>query len=170
MYTRTRPNPFTASRALLLVGLFVGLIDVLLVMADWSVIATVRAEDMMYRCDDGSFTNRAEAACAPYSSPGSVTVAPDGQPPPSIRDRVRSDPPTITAVLPPPAGKISKNGQTLCGLYDEWHVLRHATNGGTVFHRGRDVARWQALSRLFQYIDAPQCDVASTVRSAQASR
>ena len=133
------------------------------------VLATVQAEDALYRCDEGSFTNCAEAGCASYQTQGSVTVSPDGQPSTAIRERARFIP-TITAVLPPPSGKVPKNGSTLCGLYDEWQTLRRMTNGGVMFQRGRDVTRWQALSRIFQYIDPPQCDVEPTVRAAHASR
>ena len=99
---------------------------------------TLQAEEVMYRCEDGSFTNRADAACPPYRSQGSLTVSADGF--------------------------------TLCGLYDEWETLRRTTSGGMVFSRSRDVARWQALSRIFLSVGTPQCDVQPTVRAAHASR
>jgi hypothetical protein len=131
---------------------------------------TLQAVEVMYRCEDGSFTNRPDAACPPYRSRGSLTVSPDGQPPSLLRDRLKGDSSTMTAVLPPPSGKVSKTGSTLCGLYDEWETLRRITSGGTVFSRSRDVARWQALSRIFLSIDTPECEVHSTVRAAHASR
>ena len=131
---------------------------------------TLQAEEVMYRCEDGSFTNRADAACPPYRSQGSLTVSADGQPPPLLRDRLKGDSSTMTAVLPPPSGKVSKTGFTLCGLYDEWETLRRTTSGGMVFSRSRDVARWQALSRIFLSVGTPQCDVQPTVRAAHASR
>jgi hypothetical protein len=130
--------------------------------------ATLQAEEVMYRCEDGSFTNRAAAACPPYRSQGSITVSPDGQPPPLIRDRLKGDSSIMTAVLPPPSGKASKTGFTLCGLYDEWETLRRTTSGGTVFSHSRDVARWQALSRIFLSLGTPQCEGHSTVRAAHA--
>lgn len=131
---------------------------------------TLQAQEVMYHCEDGSFTNRADAACSPYHSQGSLTVSPDGQPPPLLRDRLKGESSTMTAVLPPPSGKASKTGFTLCGLYDEWETLRRTTSGGTVFSRSRDVARWQALSRIFLSVGTPQCDVHSTVQAAHASR
>ena len=140
-----------------------------LLLLAWTA-GIVQAEEVMYRCEDGSFTNRPEAACLPYRPQGSVTVSPDGQPPSSIRDRVAADHSTLTAVLPPPSGTPSKRGATLCGLYDEWVALRHTTSGGTVFSHGRDVARWEALSRIFLSIGTPQCDIHSAVQAAQASR
>ncbi len=140
-----------------------------LLLSGWFGV-TLQAEEVMYRCEDGSFTNRADAACSPYHSQGSITASPDGQPPPLLRDRLKGDSNTMTAILPPPSGKASKTGFTLCGLYDEWKTLRRTTSGGTVFSRSRDVARWQALSRIFLSVDTPQCEVHSTVRAAQASR
>lgn len=135
-------------------------------------VLTLEAEgaEEVYRCEDGSFTNRFDAACTPYRSQGFVTVSPDGQPPAIIRDRVKGDTSIMTAVLPPPSGKRSKTGYTLCGLYDEWQALRRTTSGGTVFPRGRDVARWQALSKMFLSVGTPQCEVVSEVRAAQAPR
>lgn len=130
----------------------------------------LQAEEVMFRCEDGSFTNRADAACPPYRLQGSVTVLPDGPPPAHVRDRFKAENSTMTAVLPPPSVKVSKTGFTLCGLYDEWEALRRTTSGGTVFSRSRDVVRWQALSRIFLSIGIPQCDVHSPVRAAQASR
>ena len=143
---------------LLLTGCFVGTLE------------AEGAEETVYRCEDGSFTNRPDAGCLPYRSQGSVTVSPDGRPPAIIRDRLKSDTSTMTAVLPPPSGKLSKDGYTLCGLYDEWQALRRTTRGGMVFQRGRDVARWQALSRMFLDVGTPQCEVQPVVRAAQASR
>lgn len=140
-----------------------------LLLLAWTV-AAVEAEEIMYRCEDGSFTNRPDAACPPYRPQGAVTVSPDGQPPPIIRDRLAGDNSVMTAVLPPPSGKLSKKGYTLCGLYDEWATLRQTTSGGTVFSHSRDVARWEALSRIFLSIGTPHCDVPSAVRAAQASR
>jgi hypothetical protein len=76
----------------------------------------------------------------------------------------------MTAVLPPPVGKISKTGHTLCGLYEEWQTLRRSTNGGAVFLRKREFARWQALSRIFLSLGTPQCEGQATVQAAHASR
>lgn len=150
-------------------GFFTALLPVLLLVCLVTTPESQGAEEV-YRCEDGSFTNRLDAGCTPYRIQGSVTVSPDGQPPAIIRDRVKSDTSIMIAVLPPPSGKISKTGYTLCGLYDEWQALRRTTRGGIVFQRGRDVARWQALSRMFLDVGTPQCEVLPVVQAAQASR
>ncbi|WP_447983943.1 hypothetical protein [Nitrospira sp. Nam74] len=144
------------------------LLGVLLLTA-WSGVI-LHAEEVMYRCEDGSFTNHTETACPPYHAQSSMAVSPDGQPPVIFRDRLKGDSSIMSAVLPPPSGKVSKTGVTLCGLYEEWDTLRRTTNGGMVFSRSRDVARWQALSRLFLSLGTPQCEVPPTIRAAQASR
>ncbi|HET7059629.1 MAG TPA: hypothetical protein VFI05_12870 [Nitrospiraceae bacterium] len=151
-------------------GLFTGLLSGLLLTVCFVTTPESAGAEEVYRCEDGSFTNRLDAGCTPYRSQGSVTVSPDGQPPAIIRDRVKSDASIMTAVLPPPSGKISKTGYTLCGLYEEWQALRRTTSSGTVFLRGRDVARWQALSKIFLSVGTPQCEVLPVVRAAQASR
>jgi hypothetical protein len=160
MLSETRLDSFPRRLLTLIAGLL---------LSGWFGV-TLQAEEVMYRCEDGSFTNRADAVCSPYRSQGSLTVSPDGQPPPLLRDRFKGDSSIMTAVLPPPSGKVSKTGFTLCGLYDEWEILRRTTNGGTVFSRSRDVSRWQALSRIFLSIDTPVCEVHSPVRAAHASR
>ena len=157
-----RPFPSVSG---LLKGLLFGL---LLTACGVPTLEAEGAEEMVYRCEDGSFTNRPDADCLPYRSQGSVTVSPDGQPPAIIQDRLKSDMSTMTAVLPPPSGKLSKNGYTLCGLYEEWQALRRITKGGMIFQRGRDVARWQALSRIFLSVGTPQCEIVPVVRAAQA--
>src|SRR3982750_2875952 len=112
MHPSTQQNRFMPAGAGVLAG----------GMSLFLVLAAVHAEDALYRCDDGSFTNRAEAGCASYQTQGSIAISPDGQPPPVIRERARSTT-TIAAVLPPPAGKVRKNESTLCGLYEEWQTL-----------------------------------------------
>lgn len=140
-----------------------------LLLSAWCGVI-LHAEEAVYRCDDGSFTNRTDTACPPWRAQGSIAVSPDGQPPALFRDRLKGDSSTMSAVLPPPSGKVLKTGLTLCELYDEWDTLRRTTNGGMVFSRSRDVARWQALSRLFLSLGTPQCQVQPTIRSAHASR
>ena len=164
MLTVSPHRQYASMSCLLFAGLLFGTL-----LNGWC-LSNLQAEEIVYRCEDGSFTNRPDAGCTPYRSQGVVTVSPDGQPPAIIRDRVKGDTSTMTAVLPPPSGRLSKTGYTLCGLYNEWQVLRRATNGGTVFLRGRDVARWQALSRIFLNVGTPQCEVLPTVQAAHASR
>lgn len=157
----SRPYP---SVPRLLTGLLSGL---LLTACFVAIFDAEGAEEGVYRCEDGSFTNRPDGGCLPYRSQGLVTVSPDGQPPAIIQDRLKSDASTMTAVLPPPSGKLPKNGYTLCGLYEEWQALRRTTKGGTVFQRGRDVARWQALSRIFLNVGTPRCEIVPVMRAAQ---
>ena len=151
-------------------GFFTALFPVLLLLVCLVTTPKSQGAEEVYRCEDGSFTNRLDAGCTPYRFQESVTVSPDGQPPAIIRDRVKSDTSIMTAVLPPPSGKMSKTGYTLCGLYDEWQALRRSTRSGMVFQRVRDVARWQALSRMFLDVGTPQCEVLPVVQAAQASR
>lgn len=159
-----------SSVSYLFTGLLSGLLSGLLLTG--RLVLSVQAEGIeeIYRCEDGSFTNRPDAGCTSYRTQGSVTVSPEGRPPAVIRDRVKGDTSTMTAVLPPPSGKLSKTGYTLCGLYEEWQALRRTTSGGTVFTRGRDVTRWKALSKIFLSVGAPQCEAPPVVRAAQASR
>lgn len=148
---------------------FTSLIVGYLLAVSW-VPASLQAEELTYRCEDGSFTNDADAGCAAYEPQGSVTVSPDGRPPSAIRDQLRADTTTMTAVLPPPAGKISKSDPTLCDLYEEWQILRRTTSGGSVFLHGRDLARWRALSRLFLTVGTPRCEGRLPVQAAHVSR
>lgn len=131
-------------------------------------VSHLHATDTMYRCDDGSFTNRADAGCPAYQPQGVVTTSPDGQPPSAIRDRLIGDTTVMTAILPPPGGKAAKAAPTLCALFNEWQTLRRTTNNGTVLARKRDFSRWQALSRLFADVGMPQCAVPSSIQSAQS--
>ena len=41
--------------------------------------AIADAADRMYRCADGTFTNRVERRCAPYEPTGIVSVLPEGE-------------------------------------------------------------------------------------------
>lgn len=97
-----------------------------------------------------------------------VTTSPDGQPPAAIRNRLASDTSVMTAILPPPGGKVVKTAPTLCALYNEWQTLRRTTNSGTVLVGKRDFSRWQALSRLFADVGIPQCAAPSSIQSAQS--
>lgn len=151
--------------------IFPGFVSGLLLAASFVAAPEAEgAEEIVSRCEDGSFTNRADVRCLPYRSLGAVTVLPDDRTAAVVRDRAKSDTRTMTAVLPPPSRKSSKTGYTLCGLYDEWQTLRGTTKGGTVFQRARDVARWQALSRMFLHVGTPQCETLPVVRAAQASQ
>jgi hypothetical protein len=151
-------------------GLFAGPLSWLLLIVCFVTTLEAEGAEEVYRCEDGSFTNRPNAGCTPYRSQGSVTASPDGQPPAIIRDRMKYDTSIMTAVLPPPSGKMSNAIYTVCGLYDEWQALRRTTSGGVVFLRGRDVARWQALSKMFLSVGTSECEVLPMVRAAQASR
>jgi hypothetical protein len=128
---------------------------------------TISSAETMFRCDDGSFTNRTDAGCSPYEPQGTVRTSPDGQPPAAIRDRPTLDTTVMTAILPP-GGKASKISPSLCTLYEEWQILRRSTHSGTVLVRKRDMSRWQALSRLFGDVGVPQCAVRAAVQAAHS--
>jgi hypothetical protein len=121
----------------------------------------------IYRCDDGTYTNRADAGCSPYEPKGTVITSPDGLPPAAVRDRPTLDTTVMTAILPP-GGKVSQAAPTLCTLYEEWQALRRSTRSGTVLVRKRDMSRWQALSRLFGDVGVPQCVASPAIQSAHS--
>jgi hypothetical protein len=45
-----------------------------LVITVLGVVQTAWAGDQLYRCSDGTFTNKAERQCAPYEAKGIVRV------------------------------------------------------------------------------------------------
>ena len=45
-----------------------------LVITMWSFTQAAWADDALYRCADGTFTNRVERQCAPYEAKGIVRV------------------------------------------------------------------------------------------------
>ena len=45
-----------------------------------SIVQIASAGDELYRCSDGTFTNRVERQCAPYEAKGTVTVQGAGDP------------------------------------------------------------------------------------------
>lgn len=131
------------------------------------ICSPISAAETIYRCDDGSFTNRADAECAPYEPQGTVITTPDGQLPAAIRDRATLNTTVMTAILPP-GSKASKISPSLCTLYEEWQALRRSTRGGTVLVHKHDRSRWQALSRLFGDVGVPQCIAPSAIQSAHS--
>ena len=45
-----------------------------------SIVQIASAGDELYRCSDGTFTNRVERQCVPYEAKGTVTVQGAGDP------------------------------------------------------------------------------------------
>ncbi|MEP6887758.1 MAG: hypothetical protein ABI945_05490 [Nitrospirales bacterium] len=106
------------------------------------------ANEPMFRCDDGTFTNVAERMCEPYEPKGTVLVLPEGASLASMR-ALLGGPAAKTAQLPDPA--------SICNLYKEWQVLNLRSGGGVTFANTQDVPRWMSLSRIFTAIGAPYC-------------
>ena len=106
------------------------------------------ANEPMFRCDDGTFTNVAERLCPPYEPKGTVLVLPEGTSFASMR-ALLGEPTPKTVQLPDPT--------SVCNLYQEWQALNLRTGGGVTFTYTQDVPRWIALSRMFTAIGAPHC-------------
>ena len=106
------------------------------------------ANEPMFRCDDGTFTNVAERMCEPYEPKGTVLVLPEGASFASMR-ALLGEPAAKTALLPDPA--------SICNLYKEWQGLNLRSGGGVTFANTQDVPRWMSLSRIFTAIGAPYC-------------
>jgi hypothetical protein len=105
------------------------------------------ADDRMFLCDDGTFTNRSERLCPAYQPKGTVMIAPAGASLQSMR-----------ALFPEPASKAKlPDPPEVCNLYREWVALNVRTGGGVTFPTTQDIPRWTALSRIFTAIGAPHC-------------
>lgn len=119
----------------------------LLILLTLTLVPTLAmAEDQMYRCEDGTFTNRAELLCPSYEPKGRVLIAPVG----ATMNSIRALLPTERHDRPPdPLG--------VCDLYWEWVALNLRTGGGVTFSNTQDVPRWNALARIFTAIPVPNC-------------
>ncbi len=53
---------------------------IVLALVGLSIVQIASAADELYRCSDGTFTNRVERQCAPYEAKGMVTVQGVGDP------------------------------------------------------------------------------------------
>jgi hypothetical protein len=115
------------------------------------------ANDELFRCEDGTFTNRADLLCKPYESTGSLMVAPEGSRPaqfaPYFEKRGSSVPPMVST-----RPETQTATSEVCTLYREWAMLNLQTGGGVTFRSTQDVPRWQSLSRMFTAIGQPQCE------------
>ena len=111
-------------------------------------ILPASANEPMFRCDDGTFTNVAERMCEPYEPKGTVMVLPEGASLASLR-ALLGEPAGRTAQLPDPV--------SICNLYMEWQLLNLRSGGGVTFASTQDVPRWMSLSRIFTAIGAPYC-------------
>src|SRR5687768_12414467 len=101
------------------------------------------AEEPMFRCDEGTFTNVAERMCEPYEPKGTVLVMPERASSASMRPFLGESTPK-TAQLPDPP--------SICNLYQEWQALNLRSGGGVTFANTHDVPRWMSLSRIFTAI------------------
>lgn len=101
----------------------------------------------MYKCEDGTFTNRPELLCEPYEPKGRLLILPEGVTLNSVK----------ALVAEPPAQPASSDRPLVCQLYDEWVALNLRTEGGHNFQLTQDRPRWIALSRIFTAIGAPAC-------------
>ena len=61
----------------------------------------VFADDKMYKCDDGTFTNRADLHCPSYELRGSIMIMSGTSPMPLIHDKITDRKVMMTPVLPP---------------------------------------------------------------------
>ena len=55
-------------------------VAIVLAFVGLSIAKIASAGDELYRCSDGTFTNRVERQCAPYEAKGTVTVQGVGDP------------------------------------------------------------------------------------------
>lgn len=116
------------------------------------------ANDELFRCEDGTFTNRADLLCTPYESHGSLMVAPEGSRPAQFApyfEQSRSSVPPVVATRP----EAQTATLEVCSLYREWAMLNVQTGGGVTFRNTQDLPRWLSLSRIFTAIGQPQCEL-----------
>ncbi len=112
------------------------------------------AEEPMYRCEDGTFTNRVELLCQPYESKGKVLILPTGMSMASVRTLM--GPPTLPGES---SQRVNLSDPTnVCNLYKEWLAMNLQTGGGVTFPLTQDVPRWVALARMFPAgVPPPNC-------------
>ena len=114
------------------------------------------AAEQLFRCDDGTVTNRPERLCTLYEPRGAVMIAPEGSRPSTFTPFFESNrlaPPLIAGQAAVPT--VSPD---VCALYQEWAALNLQTGGGVTFRNTQDIPRWLSLSRLFTAIGRPQCE------------
>ncbi|HJU04878.1 MAG TPA: hypothetical protein VJ692_06960 [Nitrospiraceae bacterium] len=112
---------------------------------------TAWANEPIYKCEDGTFTNRVELLCQPYESQGKVLILTQGMSVSSAR----------TLMGGPSLGEAGQpvnlsDPTNVCSLYQEWLAMNLQTSGGVTFHLTQDVARWVALARMFPAGVPPQ--------------
>ncbi|HKN87047.1 MAG TPA: hypothetical protein VJV04_09325 [Nitrospiraceae bacterium] len=123
------------------------LLAMLMLVTAFAAAEVSSGEELLYKCEDGTFTNIAERLCAPYESKGVVLVAPAGATFASVSAFLGE--PVHSTKLPDP--------QAVCNLYQEWIALNMQTGGGVTFHLTQEVPRWRTLSRIFTAIGTPHC-------------
>jgi hypothetical protein len=115
------------------------------------------ANDELFRCEDGTFTNRADLLCKPYESTGSLMVAPEGSRPAQFApyfEQRRSSVPPMVSTRPEAQTATSE----VCTMYHEYTMLSAQTGGGVTFRNTQDIPRWLSLARMFTAIGHPQCE------------
>ncbi|MGH7233651.1 MAG: hypothetical protein ACREJU_20160 [Nitrospiraceae bacterium] len=128
------------------------MVYLVIIMMALASAPNVWAEEPMFKCEDGTFTNRIELLCQPYEPKGKVLVLPRGTSIASARALLGEPAAAGDAAqkvnLPDPAN--------VCSLYKEWASMNLRTSGGVTFPLTQDLPRWLALSRIFTAIGAPQ--------------
>ncbi|WP_447986136.1 hypothetical protein [Nitrospira sp. Nam74] len=113
--------------------------------------------DQFFRCDDGTFTNRADLLCAPYEPRGTVMAAPEGGRRANLAPFFEQNGPAVPPVVATTPEALTATPDA-CALYQEWTMLNLQTGGGVTFRNTQDVPRWQSLSRMFTAIGRPPCE------------
>ena len=114
--------------------------------------STAWADEAMYKCEDGMFTNRADLLCQPYQPKGNVLIAPPGASFAAIKT-LFGEPAQASDSSP----KVKlQDSLHVCNLYKEWIAMNAQSGGGVTFQNTQDVPRWITLSRIFTAIPAPQ--------------
>jgi hypothetical protein len=84
----------------------------LLALLSWPVAAD--AVDRVYRCADGTFTNRPERRCAPYEPSGVVSVLPEGETLRSAKARIAKKRPICRRPPAPPTAHDAETAAPAC--------------------------------------------------------
>ena len=66
-----------------------------------ALLPNVFAKDKMYKCEDGTFTNRADLHCPPYELHGQIIVITDGTALAATRDKISQGNIVIAPAGPP---------------------------------------------------------------------
>ena len=126
------------------------MLHLLLIILALTAGSTVWAEETMYQCEDGTYTNRAELLCQQYEPKGKVLVLPHGMSLASAGALLGE-----SAHTGAPQNVKASDPLATCNLYKEWVSMNMQTGGGVTFRLTQDVPRWVALARIFPVGVAP---------------